>query len=47
MFVTDVVGDNPDAAEVASQLMKNPQVLAALQGRLGNMIGGQSGYIQA
>ena len=35
-----------EAANVASQLMRNPQVLAALQGRLDGMIGSPSGYIE-
>ena len=33
-------------AELASQLMQNPQVLAALQDKLGSMVGVSSGYIQ-
>ena len=35
-----------EAANVASQLMRNPQVLAALQGRLDGMIGSPSGYVE-
>ncbi|XP_062594921.1 nucleosome assembly protein 1-like 1 isoform X1 [Saccostrea cucullata] len=34
-------------AELASQLMQNPQVLADLQHRLGRMVGASSGYIQS
>lgn len=37
----------PRPAELASQLMQNPQVLAALQDKLGSMVGVQSGYIQS
>ena len=36
----------PEAGALAGQLMKNPQVLAALQGRLEGMIGTRSGYIE-
>ena len=36
----------PDAATIAGQLMENPGVLAALQGRLEGMIGARSGYIE-
>ena len=35
-----------DAGEIASQLMQNPGVLAALQDKLGSMVGSPSGYIQ-
>lgn len=38
---------DPQPAELASQLMQNPQVLAALQDRLGSIVGGSSGYIQS
>lgn len=34
------------ADSLTSQLMKNPEVLAALQSKLGNMTGMPSGYIQ-
>jgi len=46
-------GDDDDEAvttqsgEIASQLMQNPEVLAALQDRLGSMVGTPSGYIQS
>lgn len=42
-------GSQGDAqpAELASQLMQNPQVLAALQDKLGSMVGVSSGYIQS
>ena len=36
-----------EAGNVTAQLMRNPQVLAALQGRLDGMIGSPSGYIEA
>lgn len=42
--LTEVHGDTP--AELASQIMQNPQVLASLQQRLGSMVGASSGYIQ-
>ena len=35
-----------NVAAVASQLMRNPGVLAALQDKLGSMVGTPSGYIQ-
>lgn len=35
------------ASVIAGQLMQNPQVLAALQGRLEGMIGTRSGYIES
>ncbi|XP_048780991.1 nucleosome assembly protein 1-like 1 isoform X4 [Ostrea edulis] len=41
----EVHGDTP--AELASQIMQNPQVLASLQQRLGSMVGASSGYIQS
>lgn len=34
-------------AVLASQLMKDPMMLAALQDKLGSMVGGNSGYIQS
>jgi len=40
-----VAGDN--AGEIASQVMQNPSVLAALQDQLGAMVGLPSGYIQS
>ncbi|KAK2144117.1 hypothetical protein LSH36_784g01040 [Paralvinella palmiformis] len=36
-----------NVAAVASQLMRNPGVLAALQDKLGSMVGTPSGYIQS
>ncbi|XP_037070853.1 nucleosome assembly protein 1-like 1 [Pollicipes pollicipes] len=36
-----------DAGDPAAQLMCNPQVLAALQGRLDGMVGSPSGYIES
>jgi len=36
-----------DKKKLSNQLLKNPEVLAALQGKLGSMIGTPSGYIQA
>ena len=41
-----VSGAQPTSGEIASQLMQNPEVLAALQDRLGSMVGQPSGYIQ-
>ncbi|XP_055957820.1 nucleosome assembly protein 1-like 1 isoform X3 [Patella vulgata] len=38
--------DVASAGDIASQVMKNPQVLAALQEKLGSMVGAHSGYIQ-
>ena len=38
--------DKASAGDIASQVMKNPQVLAALQQKLGSMVGAHSGYIQ-
>ena len=44
---------NPDTAaqlqglQGLSGLMQNPEILAALQDKLGSMVGGQSGYIQS
>ncbi|XP_078333231.1 nucleosome assembly protein 1-like 1 isoform X4 [Crassostrea virginica] len=38
-------GNTP--AELTSQLMQNPQILADLQHRLGSMVGVSSGYIQS
>lgn len=40
-------GGEPQPVELASQLMQNPQVLAALQDKLGSMVGVSSGYIQS
>ncbi|CAH1787694.1 unnamed protein product [Owenia fusiformis] len=50
--VEDAGGDAGDSktlesAVIASQLMQNPEVLAALQDRLGGMVGTASGYIQS
>ena len=41
-------GENgTDAGDsVSSQLLKNPAVMAALQGKLDSMVGSPSGYIQ-
>merc|ERR1712226_248807 len=39
--------DVAPTAEITSQLMSNPMVLAALQQKLGSMVGGSSGYIQS
>merc|ERR1711935_781146 len=36
-----------DSAAIAAQLMKNPGVLAALQDKLGQIVGSPSGYIQS
>lgn len=38
---------NADKANVAASLLKDPAVLAALQGKLGSMVGQSSGYIQS
>eukprot|EP00918_Siedleckia_nematoides_P072961 GHVU01159279.1.p1 GENE.GHVU01159279.1~~GHVU01159279.1.p1 ORF type:complete len:384 (+),score=96.41 GHVU01159279.1:87-1238(+) len=38
---------NGKAGEIATQLMRNPEVLAALQDRLEGMVGAGSGYIQS
>lgn len=41
-------GDTGSAAvEITTQLMKNPEVLAAIQDKLGSMVGTPSGYIQS
>lgn len=47
----DVVGsENPveagGGAALSAQLMQNPQLLAALQGKMDSMVGLPSGYIQ-
>jgi len=39
--------DQVATSEIASKLMQDPMVLAALQQKLGNMVGGNSGYIQS
>merc|ERR1712154_13492 len=36
-----------ESTKIAAQLMKNPQVLAALQEKLGSIVGTSSGYIQS
>ncbi|KAL8568172.1 hypothetical protein ACOMHN_027695 [Nucella lapillus] len=36
-----------DSTKIAAQLMKNPQVLAALQDKLGSIVGTPSGYIES
>lgn len=51
-FVDYVEDEEEDMAEsdqkkLSSQLLKNPEVLAALQGKLGSIVGTPSGYIQA
>jgi len=51
-FVDDVEDEEEDMVEsdqkkLSSQLLKNPEVLAALQGKLGSIVGTPSGYIQA
>ena len=38
--------DSGQPAVLASQLMRDPQMLAALQDKLGSMVGHSSGYIQ-
>lgn len=43
----DGEGVDANTALIASQLMQSPEVLAALQGKLGGMIGINSGYIQS
>ncbi|KAK7098440.1 nucleosome assembly protein 1-like 1-A isoform X1 [Littorina saxatilis] len=54
--VEEVEGEEEDEAggdtaaestKIAAQLMKNPQVLAALQEKLGSIVGTPSGYIQS
>lgn len=37
----------PDAATLSSELLKNPAVVQALQGKLGSIIGTPSGYIKS
>jgi hypothetical protein len=44
-----ILGQGDDVAQpavLASQLMRDPMMLAALQDKLGSMVGGNSGYIQ-
>lgn len=43
----DGAGDAAASIGIASQLMQSPQILAALQDRLGGMIGTPSGYVQS
>ncbi|XP_076450592.1 nucleosome assembly protein 1-like 1 isoform X3 [Babylonia areolata] len=44
----EAAGDTgADSTKIAAQLMKNPQVLAALQDKLGSIIGTPSGYIES
>ena len=44
----ETAGDQAaESTKIAAQLMKNPQVLAALQDKLGSIIGTPSGYIQS
>ena len=40
-------GDGKRGAATASGLLKDPAVMAALQGKLGSMVGANSGYIQS
>lgn len=40
------VAANGDAGQVSAQLLKDPRVMAALQGKLDAMVGGPSGYIE-
>jgi len=40
-------GDASDSTKIVSQMMKHPQVLAALQEKLGSIVGTPSGYIQS
>jgi nucleosome assembly protein 1-like 1 len=39
--------ENGTGGNISSQLLKNPSVMAALQGKLGSMIGTASGYIES
>ncbi len=39
-------GKTAGGDSVSSQLLKNPAVMAALQGKLDSMVGNPSGYIQ-
>lgn len=44
----EAAGDTAaESTKIAAQLMKNPQVLAALQEKLGSIVGTPSGYIQS
>eukprot|EP00088_Acartia_fossae_P002397 TRINITY_DN10973_c0_g2_i1.p1 TRINITY_DN10973_c0_g2~~TRINITY_DN10973_c0_g2_i1.p1 ORF type:complete len:397 (-),score=151.44 TRINITY_DN10973_c0_g2_i1:236-1426(-) len=43
----EAAGDKAPAGAVASALLKDPAVLAALQGKLGSIVGQSSGYIQS
>ncbi|KAK3103524.1 hypothetical protein FSP39_019850 [Pinctada imbricata] len=44
---TEEGGGDTNSGEIAAQLMQNPSVLAALQDRLGSIVGSSSGYIQS
>lgn len=44
--ITGQTEDSGQPTVLASQLMRNPAVLAALQDKLGSMVGHNSGYIQ-
>ena len=47
-FAEEAAGDTgAESTKIAAQLMKNPQVLAALQEKLGSIVGTPSGYIQS
>ena len=46
MFSGGAGGSAAAVGGLASQLMQNPEVLAALQGKMDSMIGAPSGYIQ-
>ncbi|XP_025086630.1 nucleosome assembly protein 1-like 1 isoform X2 [Pomacea canaliculata] len=47
-FTREQTGDTSgESTKIAHQLMKNPQVLAALQDKLGSIVGTPSGYIQS
>lgn len=41
------IEDDEDEENVSSKLMSDPKVMAALQGKLGSMVGSPSGYIQS
>ena len=48
VYTGETAGDQAaESTKIAAQLMKNPQVLAALQDKLGSIIGTPSGYIQS
>lgn len=41
------IEDDEDEENVSSKLLSDPKVMAALQGKLGSMVGSPSGYIQS